>query len=116
MVVGDPAGMRDAADRLAKYADRLRDFPSRYTKAFGKADMSGPWADNIEIVLKARVKGFASAADRLDAAAKALRTSATQVQAAIDAERRREELAAAAAEAARREAAAKAEAARRAGK
>lgn len=102
MVVGDPAGMRALADRLAKDADQLRDTTRRVTKAVGSMDASGEWADACTTVVRARAKQFSDAGARLDGLAATLRRSATEVEAEREAERRRQEAAAAAQEAARR--------------
>jgi len=117
MVVGDPAGMRTLASRLAKDAGQLRDAASDVKAAVRKMDASGEWADACQRVVEAQARQFAAAASRLDGLAATLRRSATQVEAEIraeaEAQRRREAAAAAAAEAARRAAVQRAEDARR---
>lgn len=108
--------MRALATRLAKDAGQLRDAAGDVKSAVHGMDASGEWADDCKIVVQARAKQFGDAAARFDGLASLLRNSATQVEAAIEAERRRIEAAAAAARAAdlaRHLAAARAEAARR---
>lgn len=108
VVVGDPAGMRALADRLAKDASQLRDAAGDVTKIVRGMDASGEWAEACRVIVEARAKQFGNAGARLDGLATTLRHSATEVEAAIEAERRRLEAAAQALEAARRAAALKA--------
>lgn len=107
-VIGDPAGMRALADRLVKDASQLRSARSKVKSSWKKIDMRGGFADAAGPVLRAHADRFEVAADHLDAAAKALRRSATEVEVAREAERRRAAAAAAEAERIRRELAAQA--------
>jgi hypothetical protein len=89
MIVGDPYAMRGLADRLSADASRLRDAQGGLQRAWGDSHVGGPWGDELGFVVSARGKQYAAAADKLDAAVKTLRSSATQVEDAIEAERRR---------------------------
>src|SRR5438105_4788084 len=79
-VVGDPDGMRALADQLSSAAGRLRETGHDVKHAMSKADASGEWFDDCEIVVKANATGFSTAADELDALVKLLRRSATEVE------------------------------------
>lgn len=90
-IVGDPKGMRALADQLVGYASTLRGTKSDTGKAFTKVEMAGPFADQCVAALDYGGAGFNKAADILDGVAKTLRSSATEVEDRIDAERRRRE-------------------------
>lgn len=102
MVVGDPAGMRQLADRLVKDAEQLGDAARAAGRAVTGMDASGEWADACRVVVKTQARQLTVAADRLRELARTLRRSATEVEEALEAERRREQAAARAAEEARR--------------
>lgn len=120
MVVGDPAGMRALANRLAKDADQLRGVGKAVKGAWSKADAAGEWADACTVVVGADAGVFTAVAGRLDNLAATLRRSASDVAEQVALEERQRHAAlteqarqAAAAELARHAAAARATAASR---
>lgn len=112
MVVGDPAGMRALADRFDKDAEQLRRAKREIGNAWRTVDGTGPWHRRAGSTISGGTAAFAAAAQRLEGLAGELRTSARNVEAAIEAERRRLERERLEAERRAREAAARRESSR----
>lgn len=87
--IGDPAGMRDLADRLAKDADQLRRGRGKIRSAWDDVKATGPWIEACATKLDPAAAQFSSAAEQLDGLVKLLRRSADDVEDQIEAERRR---------------------------
>lgn len=87
--IGDPAGMRDLADRLAKDADQLRRGRGKVCSAWSEVNSQGPWIDACRSWLDPAAEVFSGAANELDGLVKLLRRSADDVEDQIEAERRR---------------------------
>lgn len=81
--------MRALADELSRHAGRLGDMKSRVTKGWAKMEFEGPLADQMGAVVTSCVAQFPAAADVLDGLVKVLRSSAREVEAQQEAERRR---------------------------
>ncbi len=88
-VVGDPEGMRSLADDLVKRADRLGELRRQMRSQWKDVKMGGPIALLHDTLLESQWRRLKSSEEALDAMAKRLRSSATQVQEQIAIARQR---------------------------